>query len=71
MTSSESKCRFFYDSHNGSYRIDSNRELECSSGQFEGWVGVKMYKNSLKYPHKRHEKDRVTKPCKNAETRKL
>jgi len=34
MTTSESKGRFFtkrIDSHNESNRIDSNRELECSS----------------------------------------
>ena len=44
MTTSESKGRFFLlyesiriDSHNESNRIDSNRELECSSpGQSTG-----------------------------------
>ena len=38
MTTSESKGRFFtkrIDSHNESNRIDSNRELECSSTQID------------------------------------
>ena len=42
MTTSESKGRFFLqnesiliDSHNESNRIDSNRELECSSSQYK------------------------------------
>ena len=51
MTTSESKGRFFLqnetiriDSHNESNRIDSNRELECSSGDATGarqqsWCG--------------------------------
>ena len=33
MTTSESKGRFFYKTNRFAYRIDSNRELECSTGR--------------------------------------
>jgi len=36
MTTSESKGRFFL--QNESIRIDSNRELECSTGESSGLV---------------------------------
>jgi len=53
MTTSESKGRFFL--QNESIRIDSNRELECSTVGHYGSIGKVLIMNESKYSESKSE----------------